>query len=226
MPALKDAKKEQFAQMVARGVKLVEAYYNAGFVTGEKEDNSRARNGQLASCMAKTKMLSARIEELREIRKPTKTPEQLRIIETRKLESVAFNRALERLTVDKEWVMRGMIEIAERCMQHALVLNPQTGKPIQVEVEGLENRALLCTFLPKEAIRAYELIGKELGMFVERRETKNEHTFAEKYKDMTEQQRLEDASELYERAQEVLRRRAAREAEDIEYTEVKEDEDE
>lgn len=69
-------------------------------------------------------------------------------------------RAIERLAVTKEWVISQLVENANRAMQATPVMSG--GKPTgEYRYDGgVANRAL-------------ELLGKELGMFVERTENAN-----------------------------------------------------
>jgi phage terminase small subunit len=65
----------------------------------------------------------------------------------------ARDELAERTLVTKEYVMQGLREVAERCMQKKPVLDRQgefTGE---------------WQFNPQGANKAYELMGKELGMF-------------------------------------------------------------
>jgi hypothetical protein len=68
--------------------------------------------------------------------------------------------AIERTAIDKEWVIERLRENVERAMQARPVLN-RAGNPTGSYVY---NGAV--------ANRALELLGKELGMFIERRENK------------------------------------------------------
>ncbi|MEM1152954.1 MAG: hypothetical protein AAGI44_02370, partial [Pseudomonadota bacterium] len=68
-----------------------------------------------------------------------------------------------RLGIDKEKVLRNLDSISERCMQVAPVLNKK-GEQIWVETPD-GSMAPAFTFDSSGAIRANELVGKELGMF-------------------------------------------------------------
>jgi len=61
-------------------------------------------------------------------------------------------------------------------MQHTVITNV-VGRPIKVDTPEGE-MALLVGFKPREATRALELLGKELGIFVERRERGRPGDFA------------------------------------------------
>lgn len=62
-----------------------------------------------------------------------------------------------RAEVTKDWVLRRLVSVAERCLQHEEA-EDEDGEPTgQFE------------FQPQAATRALELVGKHLGMFVDRR---------------------------------------------------------
>ena len=64
--------------------------------------------------------------------------------------------AVTRAAVDREWVLRNLKENVERSMQHEQILDSKGLQTGEYRYEG------------SVANRALELIGKELGMFVER----------------------------------------------------------
>ena len=64
--------------------------------------------------------------------------------------------AIKKTVLTKEWVLNGLIEIAERSMQHKGVMH--------------RGRVVEFRFDAAGANRALELLGKELGMFVDRTE--------------------------------------------------------
>jgi hypothetical protein len=65
------------------------------------------------------------------------------------------------IALDRRYVLENLREVVERCMQHTEVKD-RNGKPTGE-----------WTFNAKDANRALELIGKELGMFVERKEVRH-----------------------------------------------------
>lgn len=67
----------------------------------------------------------------------------------------------EGIALDRHYVLANLKEVVERCMQHAPVLD-RSGKPTGEY-----------TFDSKGANQALGMIGKELGMFVERREVRH-----------------------------------------------------
>ncbi len=76
--------------------------------------------------------------------------------------------AAERLGIDKERVLASLLEISERCMQIRPVMD-RKGEQARVEDRN-GGPALAFTFDARGALRAYELMGKELGMFKQKDE--------------------------------------------------------
>lgn len=133
MAMLKNTKHELFAQHVAAGKPANKAYIDSGF----------AKKGadQGASRLLRNVKVAARVEELKK--------------------AVAL-AVVERTAVDKAWVVKGLVELVERCMQHRPIM--KDGKPVTVKV-GKGQVAALCTFNAKDALRGYQLLGLEAGMF-------------------------------------------------------------
>jgi phage terminase small subunit len=75
-----------------------------------------------------------------------------------KSDATALRIATEALAVDKQWVIARLVENVERAMQ-AEKIGPHGERLTEYRYDG------------KVAIRALELLGKELGMFVERSES-------------------------------------------------------
>jgi len=85
----------------------------------------------------------------------------------------ATERAIEKAAVDKAWVMTKLRENAERALQSQPVFDSD-GNPVgEYRYEG------------SVANRALELLGKEIGMFIERRESGRPGEFAT---EMTEEE--------------------------------------
>src|SRR5277367_7180129 len=80
--------------------------------------------------------------------------------------------AIERTAIDKEWVIERLRENVERAMQARPVLD-RAGNPTGSYV-----------YNGAAANRALELLGKELGMFVEKRENK----VVDEFDSMTDEQ--------------------------------------
>lgn len=105
-----------------------------------------------------------------------------------RMHAQATAKAVERVALTKEWVLAKLIENAERALQ-ARQATDDDGKPLgDFKYEGtVANRAL-------------ELLGKELGMFIDRKEVRNVGEFDD-ISDLAELRRrlVERAEELGER---------------------------
>lgn len=75
----------------------------------------------------------------------------------------AMSERESRTQVSGDWVIQTLREIVDRCMQRAPVFTK--GEQAQDE-----NGHALWTFDAKNALKALELLGRNLGMFVDRRE--------------------------------------------------------
>src|SRR3954469_8986555 len=132
MAARLNPRQEAFAQALAAGKSQAEAYALAGF----KPDSANASAlAQRPAVMARVAAIQA--EQAETARKATEL-------------------AAERLSIDREWVMRRLVENANRAMQ-AVAVTDRDGSPSgEYKYDGaVANRAL-------------ELLGKELGMFIDR----------------------------------------------------------
>lgn len=138
MPVLPNLKHEFFAQALAKGISGAEAYRSAGYAaTG----NSAAVN---ANRLLKVANVSARVSELLSLRN------EMAVKSTEK--------AVEALSIDREWVLGLLKENAERAMQIVEVKDHKGTGTGEYKYEGaVANRAL-------------ELLGKELGMFIDRKD--------------------------------------------------------
>lgn len=129
MAPLKNSKHEHFAHLVASGQSPTKAYTLAGY----------SEKGAYASAnrLLKNAEVRARVTEL---------------------QRAVSERTVEKVSVDRAWVLARLRENADRAMQAVEVLDHK-GKPTaEYRYEGaVANRAL-------------ELLGKELGMFRERLE--------------------------------------------------------
>lgn len=80
------------------------------------------------------------------------------LAEREKIHGQATAKAVERAGLTKEWIIAKLVENAERALQAQQARDPE-GNPVgDFKYEG------------SVANRALELLGKELGMFIERRE--------------------------------------------------------
>ena len=75
-------------------------------------------------------------------------------------------KAVEKLALTKEWVIAGLVENAQRALQRVAVLDGDGVPTGEYRYEG------------HVANRAFELLGKELGMFIDRKEVGEPGEFA------------------------------------------------
>lgn len=136
MPALRNSRHERFAQELAKGVSASEAYVLAGF----KPNRSNAAS------LRHKEHISTRIDELLQQRE--------------EIHAQSTAKAIEATALTKEWVIKKLIENADRAMQ-----------AVPVTIKGVPTGEY--QYDGSTANRALELLGKELGMFVERTENFN-----------------------------------------------------
>jgi phage terminase small subunit len=166
MPALLNARREQFAQNIARGMAIYKAYEMAGF------QPSRSN----ASRTAQAKDITGRVREI--------------LDEKTRLEEKASREALDAMKVDRQYVISNLVHVAETCMGRRPVQQLKRGPvkkgkggkagandggncgetdpaPLVVEVRKFDSAG---------ANRSLELLGKELGMFIDRKEVRQTTT--------------------------------------------------
>lgn len=132
-----------FAQELANGKSLADAYVLAGF---------RPNPGN-ACTLKKNKTILNRIAEILEERESS--------------HKEATAAAIEATALSKEWVIRNLIENVERAMMAKPVTQKQDGELVETGEYKYEGAV---------ANRALELLGKELGMFIERRDVRTTQT--------------------------------------------------
>ena len=142
-------KQRAFAMHVVSGISQRKAYQMA--YSSQSADSTAAREG---SKLCKRPQVAAFLAKLRD-----ETGKAL-------IEHVAKDIAL-----DRHYVLANLKEVVERCMERAPVLD-RSGRPVRVTTKTGEISAAY-TFDSKGANRALELIGKELAMFVERKEVRH-----------------------------------------------------
>lgn len=126
MPVLPNPRQEKFAQELAKGASVSDAYEKAGF----------KRHRQNASRLMSNDDVRARVDEL-------------------------TAAAAEKAVLTKAWVIERLMTNAERALQHEAVKDSEGRETGEFTYEGhVANRAL-------------ELLGKEIGMFVDRTENVN-----------------------------------------------------
>lgn len=143
MTALVNPKHERFAQELAGGASAADAYITAGF----KANRSNAAN------FARKPVILDRVSEI--------------LAERDKIQALATAEAIRATGIDKEWVLMRLKEVAERCLQHQPVV--RNGDPVMVETPD-GNIAAAYRFDAAGANRALELLGKEQGMFIDKKE--------------------------------------------------------
>lgn len=142
---LSNPKWEILAQLTAAGEPGTRAYPAAGFKDGPS-------NGELARRLLLKPEIRARVDWL--------------VAQKASVVQAETAKAAENAGIDKGWVMSRLKEVAERCMQHAPVLDAK-GELVMIETkDGLMAPAY--KFDAKGAVGALVPLGKELGMFVER----------------------------------------------------------
>lgn len=97
-----------------------------------------------------------------------------------KMDATATERAVEKLAITKEWVIERLVENVSRAMQEVEVKKPDGTGTGEYKYEG------------SVANKALELLGKEIGMFIERKEVGKPGAFD----DMTLDQKRERAIAL------------------------------
>jgi hypothetical protein len=138
------------------------------------------------SALAKNPEIVARVGEITRAREEFKQRE--------------LQIAVERSAVSKTWVLERLKENAERAMQVRPVLDKEGNPTGEYQWNGFV------------ANKALELLGRELGMFVERHEL----TLAQRLADMPEDQRAAEMFDLVTRARERLQQLRAVEQQTIE----------
>lgn len=145
MSTLKNPKHERFAQQLAAGRSQVEAYELAGFAGSPRRNASNT--------LARNPPIGQRVAELMQ--------------EKSRIEQDATKIAARKVAVDKAWVMEKLVDVVTQCLpgDAALTRSALIGDGITGDRPRRVN--------PAGATRALELLGRELGMFVERRETRD-----------------------------------------------------
>lgn len=131
MPTLKNPKHELFAQELAKGTTAEKSYEAAGYKPSRHN----------AATLARKQHISDRVAQV--------------LAERERIHGQSTAKAIQRVSLTKEWVLSKLIQNAERASQAVPVLDDE-GKPTgEYRYQGaVANRAL-------------ELLGKHLGMFVE-----------------------------------------------------------
>lgn len=146
MPALKNAKHENFAQLYVKSGNASQSYVEAGY-------NPTTQRALVAasSALRNSPEVAARIDELQE-RKVVKEIKGTQI-------------AIEKTGLTKEFVINSLILNVRKALQLEHVLD-KNGEPTFRYEGSVANRAL-------------ELLGREMGMFIDRKEVGAPGEFAE-----------------------------------------------
>ena len=163
---LRNPRHERFAQELAGGKTAIEAYRLAGY----RPDRPNASRLQYEH------NILHRVDEI--------------LAERERIHAQATVLAIERATVNKEWVLDRLRQNVERAMQIEQVKRASGIPTGEFRYQG------------SVANRALELLGKELGMFYDRAE--NRLSLEARVAAMTPQERLALADELLERAQKYV----------------------
>ena len=173
MGILRNAKHESVALGLAEGLSQEAAYIRAGF-------SPKGARGSATKLLKQNASIFQRRDEI--------------LAEREKLRSAGAVAAAEKEQVTKEYVLRGLKTVAERCLQSAMVVNKR-GDPVLCETPD-GNMAVAYQFDAPGANRSLELLGKEIGMFVERKEQGKPGEFAA----LTDEQLDADIKETVELA--------------------------
>ncbi|MCR4333018.1 MAG: terminase small subunit [Sulfuricaulis sp.] len=151
MGILRNAKHEMVAAGLADGLSQEAAYIKAGFSAKKARSNA-------STLIKQKKNILERRDEI--------------LAERESLRSQGVVAAAEKEQVTKEYVLRRLKTVAERCLQSEPVVD-RKGFPVVIEKQGEGGEstpALAYVFNSMGANRALELLGKEIGMFIERKE--------------------------------------------------------
>lgn len=142
MGVLKNTRQERFAQGMAAGKLIEDAYSEAGYTPDRRN----------ACKLRETDAVARRISEL--------------LAERNAMAVKSTEQAVEALAIDREWVMGLLKENAERALQRVAVKDSEGNPTGEYKYDGaVANRAL-------------ELLGKEMGMFIDRKEIGGPGDFA------------------------------------------------
>jgi hypothetical protein len=157
MPMLAKQRWEQFAQSIVAGQSASQAYINAGF--------SKQGAAQAAHKLLKHPLIADRITELGRVKR------QAEIIAAEGREKAVLREIVQPVVqrnITKEAIRARLWEIVERDMQHVPVRG-RLGQPVFAEGPDGKLHALY-KYNSKGATAALIALGKEEGMFIERKD--------------------------------------------------------
>lgn len=149
MPVLSNARHERFAQELAKGKTATEAYELAGY---------KSNRGN-ATTLKQDQSISIRVNDL--------------LAEREGQHAQATAKAVDQVALTKAWVLsqlidNAMISAGQKTIK-LKVMPRGADVPVEVEVNARDAAA---------TNRALELLGKELGMFIDRKEVGQPGDFA------------------------------------------------
>jgi hypothetical protein len=151
MPALSNQKFERYAFLVDNGMLPSEAYAQV-----HPKSQPKHASSNVTRFLKKHPEITARLAEMAEVR----------LQASAQANAYVSTRAQEIAAISKGYVLSVLKEVVERCMQHKPVFDRDGG---QVFVELPSGQvAAAYEFDPKSATRALQLLGMEIGMFVQR----------------------------------------------------------
>ena len=153
MPAIKNPKHELFVQNVAKGMSGAKAYVAAGYQANPNSANVAATR------LLQQPNIAARLNELLERRD--------------NIEVRAIEKAVEKTALSKTWIIERLMRNAMMALGEQKVkiskLDKETNTTIDVELVERD---------PAAANKALELLGKTLGIFIDRKEVGGPGDFA------------------------------------------------
>jgi hypothetical protein len=153
MPVLHNPKHERFAQELATGKTAEEAHRMAGY--------KASRSG---ACQLKQNLnISNRVAEL--------------LAEREAIHAQSTAKAIERVSLTKEWILAKLIDNAQRALQACPVTDREGNELGEYQYQG------------NVANRSLELLGKHLGMFIDKHEHTGKEGGAIEVRDMTNRER-------------------------------------
>lgn len=153
-----DAEKEEFCQLVASGKKPLDAYLQV------KPETTSVTAKRMSRRWMTYDFMKDRITELAggTINDPKSKRRIVALATARAADEVV--ELIREVKADRLYVMNNLVEIVERCMQRAPVMNPDGTQMATTNANG--EIAQAWEFDSKGAIAALKLIGLENQMFV------------------------------------------------------------
>lgn len=167
MPILTNGKHELFVQNIAEGMSQVKAYQSAGY-----DANDRAASVAATRLLANPK-IKARLDELLAVK--------AKLVE----------RSMQQTQLSRQWVIEKLMKNAMIALGEEKVkvskLDKETGTTVEMEIVDRD---------PSAANKALELLGKTLGVFIERKEVGGPGDFDRMSEDELERYIRSEASAL------------------------------